>query len=193
MIFLDLPIHGVIEVPFWIGDADTIDLYNYTAPIATPAGIDIYFNDFTPGLGADISWCQMACALPDGSAGTYGVTGEDFYTPDLSASTTLVCAALGGDDVELTVVDSTSFVAGDYIKIGSSLSTAETVSISSIPSSTQIIVNMINYDHYPGETVFTDARKIWLKVTVPVGAADGQAINYINVGIGKRYIRSSKL
>ena len=181
---------NVISFAVWVGDADTIDIYSYVAA-PTNSGIKLAIVDNNGSLGATPSWTQFAPANADGSAGTFLSGGTPIFTPAISAADTVTTHALAAATT-IKVNNSSLFLAGDYVKIGSGLSTAEVVQITAIPDGVTLTVTATNYAHNNGETVFTCARKIWLKVTVPVNATGGQALNLIDTELQRTYVRTAK-
>lgn len=176
----------VVEVPFWMADTETIHLYQYLSLPGTD-GIEISVLDYLAGVGADVSWCQLAPSSTNGIALTYGATGENLYTGDLTA-TTILAASSADTATTLSVESASDFTAGDYIIIDIGQSTAEVRQISSINTLTNVITlaTALQYSHYIGETVFTCGRKFWLKVTIPLNFNNNVPINFYDLALRRR-------
>lgn len=176
----------VVEVPFWMADVDTIHLTEYSA-LPTFGGIEISVLDYIAGVGADVSWCQLAGSSVNGLALTYGATGVNLYTGDLTATTVLTASA-SASLTTITVAVASDFTAGDYIIIDIGQVTAEVRQIFSINTLTNVITlaTALQYSHFIGETVFTCGRKFWLKVTVPLNFNSNSPINFYDLALRRR-------
>lgn len=182
----------ILEVPFWLGNADEPDLYYWAVPPAQ-AGILIFPSDQVGGgVGAQPSWFQLAPALANGNAGTYGASGATINTTAISGADNIGLTISSGA-TSLTVTTSANFVAGDYIKVGSGTANVEIVKITAIPDATHLTVETTQNPHNINETIFTCGRKFWLKITIPLNATSGQAKSLYNIGIGKTYVITSRL
>lgn len=184
----------VIEVPFWLGNTDVPDLFSWDIPPSL-SGITIFPHSFvSAGVGAQTSWCQLSTATTN-VAGTpvgYAAAGASITTPAIKGSDTFVTGTTAGA-TSITINNSSNFIAGDYIKIGSGTVNVEVVQITAIPDATHLTVSTTNSNHAIGETIFSCGRKFWLKVTVPLNAVGGVATSLYNIGIGKTYVITSRL
>lgn len=182
----------VKEKEFYIGDVEEIHLYKYEALTGSP-GIELLFVDVVSSAGAETSWVQLASASEDeeGIALTYGATGEAFYTAPLSAFGTLFASSAAGA-TSIMVDTASSFIIGDYILINSGNSSQEVLKIHGRDGQ-QLNTSAMDFDHFIGETVYTCARKIWAKCTVPENAVNGVASNLIDVVLRHRCRRTSRL
>ncbi len=185
-----LLIPGVISIAAWVGDTDTIHLYSYSAAPGN-SGIKIEVADLNVTLGADPSWVQFAPALADGTAGTFLSAGTPIFIAALSAADALTAPATASS-TSIIISDTSSFTAGQWIKIGTGGPFPEIVQIGAIPNGTTLTISPLNYNHSTSETVYNCLIKIWIKVTVPLNAAGGNAINLIDNALKKTYIRTSK-
>ena len=70
----------VSQVPFYMGDIQNINSQYYIG-YPTFAGIEISLNNLVSSIGAQTSWCQLACSDPVlGTALTYLPTATNLYT-----------------------------------------------------------------------------------------------------------------
>lgn len=184
----------VLEVPFWLGNADEPDLYSWEIP-PTLDGIELYIITLLgSGVGAATSWIQYSAASADvyGTAVSYADPGVSIYTPAINGADNTTGSSVA-TDTGISITDSSVFVSGDYVKIGSGTANVETVQIVAIPDGTHLTVATTNKPHNPGETVFSCGRKFWIKVTIPTNAVGGVATSLYNIGIGKIYGIKSRL
>lgn len=164
----------VVEKAVYIADISTIQFYEYSA-YPGDSGIKLQFSHLITADPSAASWFQLAPALADGTAGTYGAAGDPLYTGDISASDVLTGATSIGA-TSLNVVDGSQFTAGDYIMIAYGTADQEVVKITSIASNTLTVVGC-TYAHSISDTVLTCGRKFWIKMTIPLNATSGLARN----------------
>ena len=173
----------VKEQPLWIGDSTDIN-NQYYINMPQYSGIQISMNDLVSSVGAQISWCQIACASPtDGTALTYGATGEAMYTSAIRAFGVVAASAVAGASSILCTTAST-FQAGDYAILNIGNASQEIRKIASVSSASGGVINFttgFDFSHYVNELIFTCGRKFWVKVTCPVDAAGDQAYNFYDV------------
>lgn len=177
------------EVPFYLVDPDDIYQYEYDAFSDNP-GIAISVTDLIESTGAQVSWCQLACSEPDGTASTYQASGEVFYTPPLTAFGEVTSTTSAGASV-ISCDSASDFIAGDFILINRGEVTQETLRILEI-NGTDITTSTSNFDHNPGEIIYTCGREFFLKVTIPEGAFNYQATNDYSLGMRVVCVKRSR-
>lgn len=179
---------NVSETAFYIGDHVDIATRQYVN-LDTETGITLQFRDQI-GYGASNSWLQIAGATQDlaGTPTTYSATGAAFTTPNFVGGGQIAASSVAGSTaITLTSsADVADFVVGDYITINRGVpGSEETVKLLG-KSGTTLTVNSTTFNHYPGETVYDSHRKLWVKLTVPVNANNGQPVNFYNVSLRVR-------
>lgn len=176
---------NISAVPFWVGDIDEINIYAYV-PQPSIAGIKLTLvNNITSVSQPTLSWVQLACADASGNALTYAATGVSIYTDQIKGLSTIAASSISGSNTLLvTAATGTNyFIAGDYVFINFGNGTQEISQISSISYNLLTMAASFNYSHYVNETVYTCARKFWLKETVPINATANTAANYYNISL----------
>lgn len=182
----------VVEIPFYLGDPTQIHLYNYTN-LPQYTGIRISFVDLTSGFGAETSWCQLACSSPtDGTAMTYGATGDYLLTGAIQGYSSLSASGTAGAS-SLTVSSATDFTVGDYLIINPGDITQEIRKLKEKTSTTLGFFTNLEYNHAVAEDVHDMGRKFWAKVTIPLNAANNQAFNFHNLGLRRQARNNSKV
>lgn len=175
----------VSEIPFYLGDVDTIHLYSYTN-LPQFSGINISFVDLVTGSGADLTWVQLACSDPStGLALTYAATGVAINTSSLSTYGLVGASTIAGAS-SLTTTSASSFQTGDYVIVDIGLPTSEIRKIASKTASSITFFTPMDYPHDIGDTVFTMGRKFWARATIPENAANNQAFNFWDLGLRRR-------
>jgi hypothetical protein len=181
------------EVTFYVADDGsdlTTQIYD---PMPGTPGIGILFSNLVTAAGAQVSWMQLACADASGNVLTYQATGTTLYTAPLDGFTQLAASGAAGTTTLLTVSGSaTSFYAGDFITLNPGGPNEEDVRITAKVSNTFTITGT-NFDHSPGENIFTKGRQCYAKVTVPVGILNQVAANLINLGLQTQATLVSRL
>lgn len=175
------------EVEFWMGDPTEIHLYQYE-PYPNIYGIKISLEDEIVSSGASLTWVQLACSDPvTGLALTYLATGESLYTPALSSFGTISASTPAASGIIYTD-QAESFYAGDYIMVNIGQPTQEILHITSITTVApkRLNVDVGDFPHYIGETIYTCARKFWMKLTVPDGQTSNTAVNYYDIGLRRK-------
>lgn len=188
----DQTVEGVIdaqisEVAFYMADISEIHLYQYE-PYPNISGIKISLEDKIPSSGAPLSWVQMACSDPlTGLPLTYGATGDPLYTSALSTFSTVSASTIAASGIIYTN-DAASFTEGDYIIVNIGNSTQEVLHITSITTVVpkRLNVDVGDFDHLIGETIFTCGRKFWLKTIIPENATGHTAQNYQDIGLRRK-------
>lgn len=175
----------VKEVPIWIGDGSTIN-NNIYSNLPQYSGIQIAIVDVISSTGAQASWCQFAAAAVNGTALTYGATGAPLYTPPISSFGVLSQNSSAGAS-SIFCTTASSFTAGDYVYLNIGQANQEVRKINSITSSTgrMDLATALDFSHITGETVITCGRKFWLKVTIPLNAANNQPVNFYDIAISR--------
>lgn len=183
----------VIETPFWLADPDNIASNTYSG-IPGSLGIALSVVNLIAGAVPQVSWCQLACSQADtqGSAFTYLVSGEVLYTNGFSVFG-LINASSVATSISLFVDSASDFPLGDYIKIADNTSTQEIVRVLGYTAPYTLTLDLTNYSHYPGETVYNCGRKFWLQTTVPANAVNNTASSFYNLAIRKNYTIESRL
>lgn len=184
----------VKEVPFYLGDPDTIHLYDYTN-LPQYDGIRIAFVDMVSGSGAELSWVQLACSdAASGLATTYAATGVAIETGAIYASTTLsASASAGSTTISVAAGSGAGFLAGDYVILDIGEGTSEIRKVSSTTGSTITFFTGLEYAHSSSIPVFTMGRKFWAKLTVPENATSSQAFSFWNIGLNRKARIDSKV
>lgn len=184
----------VSEIPFYLGDPDTIHLKTYTN-LPQYTGIRITVQDLVSGSGAELSWIQLACSdAASGLATTYAATGEELLTSALYATGTLsASSAAGASSITVSGASGEGFWAGDYVIINIGESTSEIRKISSVSGDTINFFTAFDYSHLEDETAYTMGRKFWAKVTIPENAANNQAFTFWDLGLRRQARNNSKV
>ena len=185
----------VKEVPFYLGDPDTIHLYDYTN-LPQYNGIRLTFQDLTSGYGASLTWVQLACSDPStGLAMTYAATGEALYTGAIYAYGTLsASSAVGASSVNITsAAQASGFVIGDYAIINIGGGTSEKRKIKEVTGTKIGFFTNLDYTHDSGQFIFDFGRKFWGRVTIPENASNNQAFNFFNIGLRRQARNNSKV
>lgn len=175
----------VSDVPIWIGDTTSIQ-NQYYLPLPSDSGIAVSLVDTISSVGAQVSWCQFAAASPStGNALSYGPTGATFYTPGISAFSTVASAVVAGASSVL-LASASAFSAGDYVYFNVGNSSQEIRKVSSISVNTLLLTTGLDFSHSIDETVITCGRKFWLRVTIPPGAAGNEAVNFYDLALRRQ-------
>jgi len=178
----------VKEQPLWIGDSTEIQ-NNYYTNLPQFNGIQLSLNDLVSSVGAQISWCQLACA--DGTTGlalTYEATGQPLYTGAIRAFGTVSASAVAGAS-SIFCASASTFTVGDYVILNIGNATQEIRKISLVSSSSGGYLGFstqFDFDHYVDELIYACGRKFWIKVTVPENAANNEAVNFYDVAPRRR-------
>lgn len=178
----------IAEVPFWYGDPYNINQFEYFGFPSDP-GIEISLANLTSGYGAESSWCALACASPSGGALTYGATGASLWVAPLFAIGSLAASANAGASSILVGAASSGFISGDYICINPGGSNFEICHVSDMNASIWRLYldsGGPNFNHAPGELVFTALRKGWVRVEIPLNQTNNSAANYYNLGFRRK-------
>lgn len=189
-VFDQNPVDGVTnplvsEVPFWMGDSSTIHLQYYTN-LPQASGIQISMVQLISGTGAELSFCQFACADPTtGLAMTYGATGGTLSTGPISAFGTLTASAAAGAS-SIFCGTASAFYVGDYVILNIGSVNQEIRKIASKTTSSMTFSTAFDFSHVSGETVYACGRKFWLKTTMPLNFANNLPVNYYNLGLRRR-------
>lgn len=173
---------NVQEQYFYIGNPDDIATTKFIAD-PSKSGISLEFRDLV-GYGVTSGMFEIACATPDaaGTALTY-TSGEVQLDSDFTAFTTVCTATTASSNTVITVAsssDASTFTEGHYLVLDKGGAAEETTKLLSI-SGDQLTVTKTDYDHAPGETIYSAAIKMWCRYTVPVNFTSQTAINYFNV------------
>lgn len=174
----------VTEVPFYLADTNEIHLQYYTNLPSAP-GLEISLVNMVSSFGADLTWCQLACANVDGTAGTYGTAGAGLYTSAIQSFGTVSASATAGAS-SINCSNSSTFIPGDYVIINIGNSTREIRKVSSVTSTAINFTTAFDFAHYTGETIYACGRKFWMKVTIPTNAANNLPTNFYDVGLKRR-------
>lgn len=172
------------EDSFILADVDDIGYFQYD-PKPGDTGIQLLFVDNASAVGATLAWVQLACSDPStGLAMTYSATGASLYTPSINMLGT-IWASSEASASSIYVDTASGFIQGDYIIINIGNATSEVRKITSVNGAGQIlaITGNTNFPHYVDETVYTIGRKFWAKLTVPVDANNGEAINLYDISL----------
>lgn len=179
------------EVALYLVDPTEAALYEYEN-LPTNSGIALCFSDLITSTGADTTWVQLACSDPStGLALSYLATGECLYTPNIS-SFGLLASSISSGASSFMCDSASDFIDGDYIVINSGNPTQEITKISSIDETT-IYTEELNFAHSAGETIYACGRKFWMKLTIPLDAFEGEAVNDYSLALGLECIRISRL
>lgn len=172
---------NVKDVPFWVADDGAgITTTIYDAMPGTP-GINILFTNMVTAAGAQVSWCQLACADASGNALTYQATGTTLYTGKYAGFTQMAsaCDALA-TTLLTTSASATTFVPGDYIRLNPGGGNQEDVQITAKSSNTLTITGT-NFAHGAGENIFTVGRKFFWRMTIPPNLLAGDPASFYNL------------
>lgn len=181
------PVPGVVdplvsEKAFWFGDTTDIQNQYYTGLPSLP-GIQISLTDLISSIGAQTSWCQFASADPTtGLAMTYEATGAILYTAPINAFGTLTASAANGAS-SVMCAEASSFLVGDYLYLNVGGGNQEIRKVSTLSASSIGFTTNFDFSHASGETIMTMGRKAWLKVTMPVNAANNTATNFYDLAL----------
>lgn len=181
------PVQGITnprvkELPFYIF-ANDIGIRTYKK-LSSLSGVAISLVD-QASAGASLNWVQIACADCSGAALTYQATGTTLYTDDIARSSTMAVACITNAS-SIQVASASSFICGDYITINYSGSSEEVVQILGVNTSTNILtISGTNFPHYIGQYVYTSGRKFWIKLTLPLNVAGGEAFVFFNIAYNK--------
>lgn len=172
----------VSEKAFWFGD--TTDIQNqYYIGLPSLPGIQISLTDLISSIGAQTSWCQFASADPTtGLAMTYEATGAILYTAPINAFGTLTASAANGAS-SVMCAEASSFLVGDYLYLNVGGGNQEIRKVSTLSASSIGFTTNFDFSHASGETIMTMGRKAWLKVTMPVNAANNTATNFYDLAL----------
>lgn len=177
---------------FYLIDPDTIGLYTYEGSPGND-GIKVLFSDLITSVNADTSWFALACSTCDGSVGTFLATGQPLYLPGISWTGDLTASYSAGA-TSITVDNASGFYCGSYANVNFADSSEEIVQILTVtPATNTLTISGFNNAHSSGETMYACGYKLWAKMTVPEGAAGGEAVNLYGMGlrrIGKKVSRS---
>lgn len=172
----------VSEKAFWFGDTTDIQNQYYTGLPSLP-GIQISLTDLISSIGAQTSWCQFASADPTtGLAMTYEATGAILYTAPINAFGTLTASAANGAS-SVMCAEASSFLVGDYLYLNVGGGNQEIRKVSTLSASSIGFTTNFDFSHASGETIMTMGRKAWLKVTMPVNAANNTATNFYDLAL----------
>jgi hypothetical protein len=169
---------------FWIGDDLTSIATNYYAAAAGQPGIQISLTNLITGAGLpDSTFLQLASSDVFGNALTYQATGTNFYTDQIKGFSTVAASGAASSTSILTVsaTGSSYFIPGDYIILNIGNPTAEIRRISSISYNTLTLSASTSYPHYVGEPIFSFAREIKVKMTMPYNFTNNTANNFYNM------------
>lgn len=172
------------EASFILGDVDDIGYFQYE-PKPGDTGIQLVFVDNASNIGASLAWVQLACSDPTtGLALTYSATGQSLYTPSIMQVGSIWASSTASAS-SIYVDTASGFINGDYIIINLGNATSEVRKITAVNGAGQIlsITGNTNFPHYVGETVYTCGRLFWAKLTVPLDANDGEAVNLYDISL----------
>lgn len=170
-----------VQVPFWLGDAETIGIYEHY-PLSVNPGIMLTVVDLA-SAGAPQSWFQLADSVDGGAASTFQASGTPLYTPGFYLSTTLAASAASGA-TSITVASASGFLVGDYIDLNYSFGTEEIIQILGIVGNVMTISGLENA-HASGEYVYDALRKFWIQMTIPDDVTGGSPLTYWNIALNK--------
>lgn len=181
------------DIPFYLADPIDSPLFDYH-PMPGNPGIMLSIVDMISAATAAVSWIQLACATPDtsGSALTFQATGTALYTADLQAYGTML-ASSNSNASSIFVDTASTFIVGDYILINGGNVTQEVSKIIGYSPPNKLLLTGTNYSHLAGEVVYTCGRKFWMRCTVPLGAAQGEAANFYNLSLRTYFAKRSRL
>jgi len=174
----------ISEVPFYLADTSEIHLQSYTN-LPQYNGVEVSLVNLVSSFGADLTWCQLACANVDGTAGTYASAGTAIYTAAIQSFGTVSASAAAGAS-SINCSNSTTFISGDYVIINTGQATQELRKVHSTTSTAFNFTTAFDFPHYSGETIYACGRKFWLKVTIPTNAANNLPTNFYDVGLRRR-------
>lgn len=174
----------IAEVPFYLADTSKIHLQSYTN-LPQYNGVEVSLVNLVSSFGADLSWCQLACANVDGTAGTYQTAGTALYTSAIQSFGTISASAVAGAS-SIDCSNSLTFNPGDYVLINTGQATQELRKVHSTTSTRINFTTSFDFPHYSGETIYACGRKFWLKVTIPTNAANNIPTNFYDVGLRRR-------
>lgn len=172
------------EVPFYIGNGTNVYLESYVG--VDGSGIKVSFINLIDIDGlAEVSWMQLASATQDeaGNPGSYLLTGEPLYTPNIDAygTCTTTVTSLSTEIGVSSIVD--NWIVGDFILLNPGNSNSERVKLLGVlgdPVDT-LQTTPLNYNHTSGEFIYACVRKLWGKMTVPEGTDSPET--FINISL----------
>lgn len=184
----------VYEKEVWLADISEIHINSYIA-MPSKAGLELTFVDMITGVGASTSWFQFAQADPvTGLAMTYQATGTSLFLNPITAISNVSASGTAGLNYVLCN-SASSFTPGDYVVINFGGSSSEIRQIASIGTSPArvIFTTTLDYAHFANETIITDAKKFWCKMTVPLNVSNNTATNDYSIGLRYRARVLSKI
>ena len=171
---------NIIQVPFYLVDANNIGLYSYSAYPGL-SGIQLLFVNNDPGNGANADWFSLASANADGSPGAFNAAGDPLVTTDISSATQFQLSSIYLA-TDIFVDDPTDFLAGDIITIGAGTPNQEIVQVTAI-SGNDLTISGAQFGHNAGDPIFTSGRKFWGQCEIPVNYTDDNFAQYLNVSL----------
>jgi hypothetical protein len=185
----------VKEIRAYVVDVTEIGSYSYEAMPGLD-GVRLVYTDLVSSSGATLAYVQLACSNATGGPGSYAATGDPLYLPPITAWGTLATSyAQSGTPITVAVANSSAngpFYVNDYAVINAGGSSQEVTQITAV-SGSSITITGTNYPHYTDETFSRAGQSFWIKLTVPEGAAGGQAVNLYDLGLRVTAKQVSKL
>jgi hypothetical protein len=184
---------NIQEVEFYMADVEEIHLYSYVN-LPSKSGIEFTVVDNITATIAETSWVQLACAANtyEGSALTFQATGTALQTGLLQAFGTLNASATNGA-TSISVSSASTFNIGDYIMVDIGGSTAEVQKILGYTAPNTLRTTAMTFVHDAGDTVYACGRKFWMRTTVPIGIAEGQALSLFDLSLRTKFAKRSRL
>ena len=173
---------NIQDVPFYLFDITDIGTQSYSN-VPAYNGIHICFVDLATSAGAQTSWVQLASSS-NGSALTYGATGQCLDTAGITAFGTLLASCTTSAS-SLIVDTASSFYNYDYIMLNPGQLNEEIVQCIS-HTGTTMTISGTDFTHSIGEPVFACGRQFWARVTIPIGETSGLATSFWNLALRPR-------
>lgn len=184
---------NVSDVTFYVAEDGTGLTTNIYDSLPGEPGIGILLSNLVTAAGAQLSWCQLACADASGNVLTYQATGTTLYTAKYGGFTQLASACNPLATTLLTTsASSTLFVPGDYIRLNPGGGNQEDVRITAKSTNT-LTISGTNFAHVAGENVFMVGRQFYWRITLPPDVLEGDPASFINLAIAVENSVESRL